>query len=54
MRFAEAEFEWMVNMTRSTGWGKGIKHSPAEGEEEFPKVVYDGASLDDRLGFRPD
>ncbi|XP_072043928.1 uncharacterized protein [Amphiura filiformis] len=44
VRDAEAEFKWMENMTKSTGWGVGINHPSAEGEE-FPKVVYDLAEV---------
>ncbi|XP_072024998.1 uncharacterized protein [Amphiura filiformis] len=40
VRAAEADFKWMENMTKSTGWGVGINHPPVQGEE-FPKVVYD-------------
>ncbi len=42
VRDVEAKYQWMANMTNSTGWGKGIKPPPTEGEE-FPKVVYEMA-----------
>ncbi|XP_072015544.1 uncharacterized protein [Amphiura filiformis] len=44
IREAEAELQWGTNCTTSTGWGKGIKQPPAEGEV-FPKVVYDMAEF---------